>query len=120
MAIKNGLAIYIMDTNSPWDNIKGKIYTVDRMVNKIMEDDYKLSLENVVSRIVNAHNIQINRREISPRQLMFGKEEGQSWPQTHILLPHGLRQTRTTPCEEKPLTNKAQEKSIKVCTGATG
>ena len=76
MAAKYGLTISLTAANSPWSNGRNERnhYTVDRTVAKLMEEDPKISLEDAVSHAVNVHNMQINRRGFSPRQLMFGKQ----------------------------------------------
>ena len=46
----------------------------DIIIDKLMEDDPKLTLEEAVSHAVNAKNLQINKTGFSPRQLTFGKQ----------------------------------------------
>ena len=76
MTMENELEIYLINENIPGNmgRKKRKHYFVDRMVDKLMKKDPQLSLEDVVNDAVSKHNIQIIRRGLSPRQLMFGKQ----------------------------------------------
>ena len=61
---------------SPWSNGENErnYYTCDVVVDKLMEDDPNLTLEEAVSHSVNAKNLQITRKGFGPRQLMFGHQ----------------------------------------------
>ena len=76
MAAKYGLSLKLTAAHSPWSNGKNERnhYTCDIIVDKLMEEDHKLSLEEAVSHAVNSKNMQITRKGFSPRQLMFGKQ----------------------------------------------
>ena len=73
---KYGISLTLTAAHSPWSNGKNERnhYTCDLTVEKLMEEDGKLSLEEAVSHAVNAKNLQINRSGFSPRQLTFGKQ----------------------------------------------
>ena len=55
--------IRLTAAHSPWSNGKN--------LDKLLEEDPKLALEEAVSHAVNAKNMQITRRGFSPRQLML-------------------------------------------------
>ena len=76
IAAKYGLSLKLTAAYSPWSNRKNERnhYTCDIIVDKLMEEDPKLSLEEAVSHAVNSKNMQITRKGFSPRQLMFGKQ----------------------------------------------
>ena len=76
IAAKYGLSLRLTAAHSPWSNGKNERnhYTCDIVVDKLMEEDPKLTLEDAVSHSVNAKNMQITRRGFSPRQLMFGHQ----------------------------------------------
>ena len=76
IAAKYGLSLKLTAAYSPWSNGKNERnhYTCDIIVDKLMEEDPKLSLEEAVSHAVNSKNMQITRKGFSPRQLMFGKQ----------------------------------------------
>ena len=76
MATKYGLSLRLTAAHSPWSNGKNERnhYTCDVIVDKLMEEDSKLSLADAVSHAVDAKNMQITRKGFSPRQLMFGKQ----------------------------------------------
>ena len=76
VAAKYGLSLRLTAAHSPWSNGKNERnhYTCDIVVDKLMEEDPKLTLEDAVSHSVNAKNMQITRRGFSPRQLMFGHQ----------------------------------------------
>ena len=69
---KNGVVIRRED--SPWNMERREHRIINRTIDKLMEEDHGTSLEEAVSHAINAHNIQINRRGFSPRQIMFGKQ----------------------------------------------
>ena len=76
VAAKYGLSLTLTAANSPWSNGKNERnhYTCDLTIEKLMEEDSKLSIEEAVSHAVNAKNMQINRTGFSPRQLMYRKQ----------------------------------------------
>ena len=76
IAAKYGLSLKLTAAYSPWSNGKNERnhYTCDIIVDKLMEEDPKLSLEEAVSHAVNSKNMQITGKGFSPRQLMFGKQ----------------------------------------------
>ena len=76
MAAKYGLSLRLTAAHSPWSNGKNERnhYTCDVIIDKLMEEDSKLTLEDAVSHAVDAKNMQITRKGFSPRQLMFGKQ----------------------------------------------
>ena len=76
MAHKYNIKLNLTAANSPWSNCTNERnhYTCDRTVDKLLEDDPNLKLEEAVSHAVHAHNVQINRSGFSPNQLMFGKQ----------------------------------------------
>ena len=76
VAAKYGLSLRLTAAHSPWSNGKNERnhFTCDVIVEKLMEEDAKLSLTDAVSHAVNAKNMQITRTGFSPRQLMFGKQ----------------------------------------------
>ena len=76
MASKYNLKLSLTAENSPWSNGKNKqnYYNIDRTVEKLMEDDSTLTLEEAVSLAVEAHNMQINSTGFSPKQLQFGHQ----------------------------------------------
>ena len=61
MVTKKVMIMYYKD--SLWNNGKNgrKYYIMNRTIDKLMEEDPKLSLEDAVKHTVNAHNVQINR-----------------------------------------------------------
>ena len=76
MAAKYGLSLKLTAAYSPWSNGKNERnhYTCDTIVDKLIEEDSKITLEDAVSHAVNSKNMQITRKGFSPRQLMFGKQ----------------------------------------------
>ena len=76
MATKYGLSLRLTAAYSPWSNGKNERnhYTCDVIIDKLMEEDPKLSLEDAVSHAVDSKNMQITRKGFSPRQLMFGQQ----------------------------------------------
>ena len=76
VAAKYGLSLRLTAAHSPWSNGKNERnhYTCDVIIDKLMEEHSKLTLEDAVSYAVDAKNMQITRKGFSPRQLMFGKQ----------------------------------------------
>ena len=76
VAAKYGLSLRLASAYSPWSNGKNERnhYTCDVIIDKLMEEDPKLTLDEAVSHAVNSKNMQITRKGFSPRQLMFGKQ----------------------------------------------
>ena len=76
VSAKYGLSLSLTAGRSPWSNgkIEREHFTCDLIVEKLMEEDPKLKLDEAVSLAVYAKNLQINRTGFSPRQLMFGKQ----------------------------------------------
>ena len=76
VAAKYGLSLRLTAAYSPWSNGKNERnhYTCDVIIDKLMEEDPKLTLDEAVSHAVNSKNMQITRKGFSPRQLMFGKQ----------------------------------------------
>ena len=75
-AAKYGISLMLTAAHSPWSNGKNERnhYTCDIIVDKLIEEDSTISLEEALSHAVEAKNMQINRTGFSPRQLMFGKQ----------------------------------------------
>ena len=75
-AAKYGISLRLTAAHSPWSNGKNERnhYTCDIIVDKLLEEDSTISLEEALSHAVEAKNMQINRTGFSPRQLMFGKQ----------------------------------------------
>ena len=75
-ASKYGISLYLTAAHSPWSNGKNERnhYTCDIIVDKLLEEDPTISLEEALSHAVEAKNLIINRTGFSPRQLMFGKQ----------------------------------------------
>ena len=76
VAAKYGLSLNLTAGRSPWSNGKNERehYTCDLIIEKMLEDDPSMKLEDAVRYAVYAKNLQINRSGFSPRQLMFGKQ----------------------------------------------
>ena len=76
MAAKLGIRLFLTAGNSPWSNGKNERthFTCDRTVDKLLEENKEVRLEDALRKAVNAHNMQINRRGFSPRQLVFGRQ----------------------------------------------
>ena len=76
VASKYGISLRLTAAHSPWSNGKNERnhYTCDVTIDKLMEEDPKISLDDAVSHAVNAKNMQINKTGFSPRQLTFGKQ----------------------------------------------
>ena len=76
LASKYGIDLKFTAANSPWSNGKNERnhYSCDIVIDKLLEEDDKMTLEEAVSHAVNAKNMQITRRGFSPRQLMFGHQ----------------------------------------------
>ena len=76
LAAKYGISFHQTAGNSPWSNRKceREHYTADRTIEKCMEEDPSLSLDEAVSHAVYVHNLQITKRGFLPRQLMFGTQ----------------------------------------------
>ena len=76
VAGKYGISLRLTAANSPWSNGKNERnhYTCDVTIEKLMEEDSTLSLEEAVSHAVNARNLQVNKTGFSPRQLVFGRQ----------------------------------------------
>ena len=74
MAAKFGIKLFLTAGNSPWSNGKNERnhYTCDKTIDKLMEDDKTMKLEDAVRKAVYVHNLQVTRRGFSPRQLVFG------------------------------------------------
>ena len=75
-AAKFNISLSLTAGRSPWSNGKNERehYTCDLTVEKMMEDDSTLKLEEAVRLAVYAKNLQVNRTGFSPRQLMFGHQ----------------------------------------------
>ena len=75
-AAKYGISLRLTAAHSPWSNGKNERnhYTCDIIVDKLLEEDPSIGLEEAVSHAVEAKNLQINMTGLSPRQLMFGKQ----------------------------------------------
>ena len=75
-AAKYGISLRLTAAHSPWSNGKNERnhYTCDIIVDKLLEEDPSIGLEEAVSHAVEAKNLQINKTGLSPRQLMFGKQ----------------------------------------------
>ena len=75
-AAQYGIKLSLTAANSPWSNGKNERnhYSVDRNIQKLMEENPNIKLEDAVSKAVYAHNIQINKTGFSPRQLVFGSQ----------------------------------------------
>ena len=75
-AVKSGLTIFLTAGNSPWSNGKNERnhYSVDITIDKLLEENKKMSLEDALSHAVYAHNMQINRKGFSPIQMTFGRQ----------------------------------------------
>ena len=76
VAAKYGLKLNFTAGHSPWSNGRNEQnhYTCDRTIEKLMEEDPKITLEDALSNAVYAHNLQTNRSGFSPNQLVFGKQ----------------------------------------------
>ena len=76
VAAKYGLSLNLTAGRSPWSNGKNERehYTCDLIIDKLLEDDPNMKLDDAVRHAVYAKNLQINRTGFSPRQLMFGKQ----------------------------------------------
>ena len=76
VAAKHDISLRLTAGNSPWSNGKNERshYTVDRIIEKRMEEDPSLSLEEALSHALYVYNLQITKRGFSPRQLMFGTQ----------------------------------------------
>ena len=76
MASKYGINLYLTAAHSPWSNGRNERnhYSCDITVEKMLEEDLKMTLGEAVSYAVYAHNLQINKRGFSPNQLLFGKQ----------------------------------------------
>ena len=76
VAAKFGITLNLTAGRSPWSNgkVEREHFTCDLIVEKLMEEDSKLKLDEAVSLAVYSKNLQINRTGFSPRQLMFGKQ----------------------------------------------
>ena len=74
LASKYGIRLNFTAAHSPWSNGKNERnhYSCDRTIEKLIEEDEKLSLEDAVSHAVHVHNLQVNRTGFSPNQLLFG------------------------------------------------
>ena len=73
---KYNIKLSLTAANSPWSNGKNERnhYSCDRTIEKLMEEDPKMSLEEATSFAVYSHNLQINKSGFSPTQLMFGSQ----------------------------------------------
>ena len=76
LAAKYGITLKLTAAHSPWSNGKNERnhYTCDIIIDKLLEEDPKMTLEEAVTLAVNAKNLQINKTGFSPRQLTFGKQ----------------------------------------------
>ena len=76
LASKYGIRMNFTAAHSPWSNGRNERnhYTCDRTIEKLMEADSSLTLEDALSHAVHSHNLQINKTGFSPIQLMFGKQ----------------------------------------------
>ena len=76
MAAKFGIKLFLTAGNSPWSNGKNERnhFTCDKTIDKLMEDDESLKLEDAVRKAVYVHNLQVTRRGFSPRQIVFGHQ----------------------------------------------
>ena len=75
-AVKSGLQLSLTAGNSPWSNGKNERnhYSVDLTIDKLLEENNKMSLEDALSHAVYAHNMQINKKGFSPIQMTFGRQ----------------------------------------------
>ena len=72
VAAKYGLSLRLTAANSPWSNGKNERnhYTCDIIIDKLMDEDSKLSLEEAVSHAVNSKTCKYETRShfmLSPR-----------------------------------------------------
>ena len=83
---------------------------IERTIDKLMDEDPELSLEDAASHAVYAHNDQINKRGFSPRQIMFGKRK----IAYRVLDPANTQRTRWNDHDNqrKPPTDKTQRRFI--------
>ena len=72
MAIKYGISLKLTAANSPWSNGKNERnhFSCDIVIDKLLEEDPKLTLEEALSHAVSAKNMHINKTGFSPKQLM--------------------------------------------------
>ena len=72
---KNNISIKLGPAHSPWSNgcNERNHYSADKIVDKIMESDKKVKLEEAVSIAGWTHNTNSNRSGFSPMQLVTGK-----------------------------------------------
>ena len=86
VAAKHDISFHLTAGNSPWSNGKNERshYTVDRTIEKRMEEDPSLSLEEALSHTLYVYNLQITKRGFSPRQLMFGTQA--PWVQNRLFV----------------------------------
>ena len=71
----NSISIKLGPAHSPWSNgcNERNHYSADKIVDKIMESDKKVKLEEAVSMAGWTHNTNSNRSGFSPMQLVTGK-----------------------------------------------
>ena len=71
-----GLQIFLTAGNSPWSNGKNERnhYSCDVTIDKLLEENRNMSLEDALSHAVYAHNMQINKKGFSPIQMTFGRQ----------------------------------------------
>ena len=74
-ASKYNISLSLTAARSPWSNGKNERehFTCDLTIEKLMEDDPDMKLEDAVRLAIYAKNIQVNKSGFSPRQLMFGR-----------------------------------------------
>ena len=75
-AAKYDISLSLTAARSPWSNGKNERehYTCDLTIEKLMEDDPAMKLEDALRLAIYAKNMQVNKTGFSPRQLMFGRQ----------------------------------------------
>ena len=75
-ASKYNISLSLTAARSPWSNGKNERehFTCDMTIDKLMEEDHKIKLEDAVRLAVYAKNMQINGTGFRPRQLMYGRQ----------------------------------------------